>query len=263
MESAFMVAVGTVLSVLKLIDMPYGGSVTVGCIIPVVIIAYRYGFRWGLVTGFVFGLLQQVLGIENISYLPIQTWQAVVALVIFDYIAAFMAIGFAGLFRKLHPQPVALMFGAVFACILRYICHVISGATVWAGMPIPDKAALVYSIGYNGTYMLPETIVTAIVAYYIGSVLDFGGENIIHLTKEKKAGNPVMKWLAGLILAFAMIFDIKTIFRRLQNGDTGEFDLAGFAKVNWTLILIVTVICIVISAVLYIKARKDSTSSAG
>ncbi|MBQ7200725.1 MAG: energy-coupled thiamine transporter ThiT, partial [Eubacterium sp.] len=59
-ESSIMIAIGTVLSLIKLIDMPYGGSVTIACMLPVVIIAYRYGVSWGLFTGFVFGLLQQL-----------------------------------------------------------------------------------------------------------------------------------------------------------------------------------------------------------
>ena len=256
-ESAVMVSIGTVLSMIKLIDMPYGGSVTVGCMLPVIVIAYRYGFRWGLVTGFVFGLLQQLLGLDNLSY--VTTWQSIVAVILLDYIVAYMSVGFAGLFKKVRPQSFALILGAVIASILRYLCHVISGATVWAGLAIPTKAAVIYSAGYNGTYMLPEMIVTAILAYYIGTVLDFGRDHIAHLEKDDKPGVPVMKWIGGLLVAAALLFDIRMIFANLQNAETGDFDLSGFMSVNWSLLLIVTVVCALIAAVLiYVSGRMGS-----
>ena len=254
-ESAIMVSIGTVLSLIKLIDMPYGGSVTVGCMLPVIIIAYRHGFKWGLITGFVFGLLQQLLGLDNLSY--VTTWQSIVAVILLDYIVAYMAVGFAGIFRKTHSQKTALLSGSVIACILRYLCHVISGATVWAGLAIPTKVALIYSLGYNATYMIPEMIVTAILAYYIGSVLDFSNENIIHLEKSRNTELPLLKWIGGLVLAGAFLFDIRSVFANTQNAETGDFDLSGLTNVNYTLILLITVISVIIACVMfYASGRK-------
>ena len=59
-------------------------------------------------------------------------------------------------------QTASIISGTAFVCFLRYVCHVISGCTVWAGLSIPDSAAFVYSLGYNATYMIPETIITII-----------------------------------------------------------------------------------------------------
>ncbi|MBQ8911953.1 MAG: energy-coupled thiamine transporter ThiT, partial [Clostridia bacterium] len=59
---------------------------------------------------------------------------------------------------------------------MRYICHVISGCTVWAGMSIPTGGAFVYSLIYNATYMLPETIILILVSYYLGTSLDFDAQ---------------------------------------------------------------------------------------
>ena len=67
-EAAIMLAIGTVLSLIKLIDLPYGGSVTIASMLPVVIIAYRHGIKWGLMTGFVYGVIQQLLGLNTLSY---------------------------------------------------------------------------------------------------------------------------------------------------------------------------------------------------
>ena len=255
-EAAVMLAVATVLSLIKFIDLPYGGSVTVACMLPVVIISYRHGIKFGLLTGFVFGLIQQLLGLNTLSY--VTTWQSIIAVIMLDYIIAFMLIGLGGMFRKLSSQANALLLGTIVVCILRYICHVISGATVWAGLSIPTNAALIYSIGYNATYMIPEAIITAAVAYYVGSIIDFRNDTITNIKKSEKQKLPVLKWIGGLLLASALIVDVRNIFMHLQNEESGEFDFTGFANVNWSVILIVSVTAIVIAAILFIVSSKKT-----
>ncbi|MBP5624795.1 MAG: energy-coupled thiamine transporter ThiT [Lachnospiraceae bacterium] len=255
-EAAVMLAVATVLSLIKFIDLPYGGSVTVACMLPVVIISYRHGIKFGLLTGFVFGLIQQLLSLNTLSY--VTTWQSIIAVIILDYIIAFMLIGLGGMFKKLSSQANALLLGTIVVCILRYICHVISGATVWAGLSIPTNAALIYSIGYNATYMIPEAIITAAVAYYVGSIIDFRNDTITNIKKSEKQKLPVLKWIGGLLLASALIVDVRSIFMHLQNEESGEFDFTGFANVNWSVILIVSVTAIVIAAILFIVSSKKT-----
>ena len=175
-EASVMLATATVLSLARLIELPYGGSVTIACMLPIIIVAYRHGLKWGLLTGLSFGVIQQLLGLNTLSYAT--TWQAVVAIIILDYLVAFMVAGFGGIFKKHMSQPLALLFGSLFICILRYICHVITGCTVWAGLSIPTSDAFIYSLSYNATYMIPETIVTFLIAYYVGSILDFNAETL-------------------------------------------------------------------------------------
>ena len=256
-ESAIMVAIGTVLSVLRILHLPYGGSVTIACMLPVVIISFRHGIRWGIITGFAFGVLQQLLGLHNLSY--VTTWQSIVAVILLDYIVAYMVQGFGGVFRKLSSQPRALMLGSLLVCILRFLCHVISGATVWAGLSIPTAAALVYSVSYNATYMIPETIVTCALAYYVGSILDFREENIGKMVRREKDSFPFAKWIAGLLLAAVVTFDVRNIFAYLQNAETGDFDITGLASVNWTLLGIVTLVCAGVAVcLLYVaKGKKE------
>ena len=254
-EAAIMIALATVLSLIKLLDLPYGGSVTIASMLPVIIIAYRHGLKFGLLTGFVFGIIQQLLDLNTLSY--VTSWQSVVAVILLDYLIAFVVLGLGGSFKNISSQPKGLLLGSVLACLVRYICHVISGATVWAGLSIPTNAALAYSIGYNATYMIPETIVTAVVAYYIGSMLDFRSDNITQLGRSDKTGIPVLKWIGGLIAAAALVFDIRTVFSNIQNAETGEFDATGFASVNWILIAAVSVIAIIAAIVLfYISSKK-------
>ncbi|MCR5337922.1 MAG: energy-coupled thiamine transporter ThiT [Lachnospiraceae bacterium] len=253
-EAAIMLALGTVLSLIKLLDLPYGGSVTVASMLPVIIIAYRHGIRFGLLTGFVFGVLQQLLGLNTLSY--VTTWQSIVAVILLDYIIAFMVLGLGGAFRKMSSQAGALVLGSVFVCLLRYICHVISGATVWAGLSIPTTAALAYSLGYNATYIVPETIVTAVMAYYVGSMLDFRSASITRLVKTKETSVSILQWVGGLLVAVALIFDVRMIFAQLQNADTGEFDVTGFVNVNWAVIALISGAAIAIAVFMFIVSMK-------
>ena len=260
-ESSIMVAIAAVLSMIKLFDLPYGGSVTIGCMLPVIVIAYRHGIRWGLISGLVFGIIQQLLGLNTLSY--VTTWQSIVAVILLDYIIAFLMLGFGGIFKKAFGQPLALLSGTVFVCILRYICHVISGATVWAGLSIPTNAALIYSLGYNATYMIPETIVTCVLAYYVGSILDFGGNDIAHLASSSNESVSVYNVMGGLLLAAALVFDTRSVFGKLQNPESGDFDITGLSNVSWVSLAAVTAACVLASTFLFIYAsrKKKETGS--
>ncbi|MBR2263073.1 MAG: energy-coupled thiamine transporter ThiT [Firmicutes bacterium] len=254
-ESAVMLAIATVLSFLKLIDLPYGGSVTIASMLPVIIISYRHGIRWGLLTGFVYGIIQQLLGLNTLSW--VSTWQSVVAVIMLDYILAFAMLGFAGLFRTNNSQPMGILWGALLVCVLRYICHVISGATVWAGLSIPTNAALIYSIGYNATYMIPETIVTMIVGYYLGSILDFRRDRVRPYRGSKGTALSIFQWLGGLVLAAGLTVDTVLVFSKLQNAESGDFDITGLSAVNWTTIGIVSAAAIAVAVVLFIVAARN------
>ncbi|MBP5152374.1 MAG: energy-coupled thiamine transporter ThiT, partial [Lachnospiraceae bacterium] len=142
--------------------------------------------------------------------------------------------------------------------ILRFVCHVISGATVWAGLSIPTNAALIYSIGYNATYMIPETIITAVLAYYIGSVLDFRADPITAFSTPQKKSFPVLKWIGGLILSIALIVDVRFVFSNLQNAETGDFDITGLSRTNWSVVLIVTAVAVALAVVLFFAESAKS-----
>lgn len=251
-ECAIMIALATVLSMIKLAELPYGGSITIASMLPIAIIAYRRGMGWGLGSAFVYGVVQQLLGLNSLSY--VTTWQSIVAVILLDYIVAFTVIGFAGIFRnKIENQALGLTLGCVFVSILRYICHVISGATVWAGLSIPTQAALSYSFIYNATYMLPECIILAVTAVYIGSVIDFREEKLKRVVKsDTKAYSPTINVAAGLVAAGAVIYDAVEVFSHLQNAETGEFDITGLAAVNWTAFIAVTVSAVVVTVLLLI-----------
>ena len=96
-ESAVMLALATVLSLVSIYKAPYGGSVTPASMLPIIIIAYRYGPKWGLLTGFAHALLQQLFDISYLSWAT--SFWAVMAIVLLDYLVAFSALGFAGILK--------------------------------------------------------------------------------------------------------------------------------------------------------------------
>ena len=251
-ESAIMIALSTVLSILKIAEMPYGGSVTVASALPMAIIAYRYGLKTGLFAGAVHAALQLVLGLSALSYAT--SWQSAVAIIMLDYVLAFMFVGFAGIFRKpIKNQAAALTAGVLLFSVIRYIFHVISGATVWAGISVPTAAALAYSFVYNATYMIPETIVLTVATLYIASVIDFRLASPKRIASASSSGK--LSWAkpaAGLLVCGAVIFDVAEIFEKLQDAETGEFTLAAISTVNWVAVIIVTAAAFIAAALLLI-----------
>ncbi len=255
-ESAMMVALATVLSLLKIIDMPYGGSVTVGSMLPMIILAYRYGLGWGFGAGSVYAALQQLLGLSTLSY--VTGWQSVLAVIMLDYIVAFAVVGLGGIFRRIvKKQRTALALGGVLVSVLRYICHVISGCTVWAGLSIPDSAAFLYSISYNLTYMLPEAIILTALAYYLGGMIDFTREVPVRTAAPAVSeGDGSLVFLAGLSYLLGGIVDISLIAPNLQDPKSGEFTFAYLGEVEWLAVAIVTAFALILGTALLVYVKK-------
>lgn len=243
-EGGVMLALATVLSVFKLAELPYGGSITLASLFPVMLLSYRHGTGFGLFCGVVFGGIQQLLGLNNLSYFS--TWYSIVAIILLDYLVAFAAAGLGGLFKKsVGNKGLSLMLGGLLVCLVRYCCHVISGCTVWAGMSIPTGGAFVYSLIYNATYMLPETIILAMVCYYMGTSLDFS----LQIPKRiKRSVLPFADWArlaGGGALLFGLIFDVTKIFAKIQNSETGEFDLTALTGAPFSFFLPILIVSLV------------------
>ena len=240
-ESAILIALATVLSVLKLYEMPYGGSLTLASMMPIMIIAYRHGTAWGSFTAFLYGVIQQLLSVSTLSY--VTTWQSVVAVIFLDYVVAFAVCGLGGVFRKtVKNQTLAMVLGTVLCCVLRYICHVISGCTVWAGLSIPTSAAFWYSLLYNASYMIPETLITAAAVYYVSGRMDLTKALPVRKRRESEGmGTAVLDVLGGGVLLGAFVYDVITVFSVMQN-ESGEFDITGITSlqgdtVKWLIII--------------------------
>lgn len=182
--SGVMIALATILSFITIFKMPFGGSITAASMLPIIIVAYRYGVKWGVLTGFVYGLIQMVQGVF-MGDLKGLTLGVVIGSIILDYIVAFSMLGLAGMFaKKIKSIPVALALGTLVACAARFVIHFISGFiffSQWAewyftqegfelgakimGQFSGNKLYIIYSAVYNGAYMLPETILTCVLAF--------------------------------------------------------------------------------------------------
>lgn len=182
-ESALMIALSTILAELAVIKFPYGGSVTVFSQLPVIIISYRYGMKWGAGTGLAMALIQMIFGLENFSY--VSGIVAYLILLFGDYIIAFTALGLGGMFRnKIKNQALGLTLGSIVVTTVRFICHFITGITIWGDYSNGASSVWIYSLTYNGGYMLPELIITAIGAFAVGSLFDLTSPEI--KVKSKK-----------------------------------------------------------------------------
>ena len=164
-EGAILVAAAQVLSLLKLWEMPWGGSVTLA-MIPILLYAVRWGLGSGLLAGFVFGVLQFVFdGGFAIG------WQSIIG----DYLLAFTLLGLAGL---VHGRRSGIFTGTLIGGFARFFVHYVVGATVWAEyMPesffgMTMRSPWFYSLLYNLAYMLPNIAICLIVFAVMVKPLD-------------------------------------------------------------------------------------------
>ena len=201
-ESAMLIALAVVLEIVGrtvIPPMPFGGQLTLVSMLPIVLISYRHGGRWGLTAGLGYAMVQMALGADTVSaafqpgYFGDGTMIGrALIMCLFDYILAYSALGLGGCFRgKIQNKGIALMSGSLVALGTRYLCHIFSGYILFAGWAewfftqegfpawgaalvgslSPDMLGWVYSIVYNGMYMVPEMILTAVVAVLAAPVL--------------------------------------------------------------------------------------------
>lgn len=161
-ECALMVALSAVLQAIPFFSLPNGGTITLASMAPIVLVALRHGPKWGLLAAFAGSLVQMLLG--GISSPPTETFGWFVLVVLLDYLLAFTCLGLAPIFaRPFGSQskvagPVA---GAVAVCLLRFLCHFLSGMIIWDVYAPEGQPIWLYSLTYNGSYMLVETVLTA------------------------------------------------------------------------------------------------------
>lgn len=129
-EGALMIALSTVLSMIQIPLMPHGGSITLFSMVPILVMSYRHGAKWGIMTAFVNSLIQLVQGLGNLAYC--QTLTAQVGCVLLDYLLAFTVLGFACLIAKpFRSRTVGVGVSAFVVCLLRFLCSFLSGYIVW------------------------------------------------------------------------------------------------------------------------------------
>jgi len=140
-------ALATILKMLRLYHFPQGGSITLGSMIPILLIAFMYGSEVGCLTGFLYGSITFIL--DPYIMHPVQ--------VLFDYPLPFMALGLAGFFK--HKR----WLGASIAIFIRFICHFISGVAFFGSFAPKGVSPIIYSLTVNAPMIGIEGIICLII----------------------------------------------------------------------------------------------------
>jgi len=169
-EVAILTALALTLDILPFLKFkiwPAGGSISLA-MIPVFIIAFRWGIKGGLLSGFLWGILQIAVGDAYILYF----WQGVI-----EYGLAFTVLGFAGLFAKQVQEAVKskdakstflyIALGVFVGGMMRFAGHFFAGWVFFADAAPADQPAWLYSFLYNCTYMIPAMIICLLVIFFL------------------------------------------------------------------------------------------------
>ena len=155
-------ALATILKMLRLYHFPQGGSITLGSMVPILIIAFIYGPQVGCLTGFLYGIITFIM--DPYILHPVQ--------VLFDYPLPFMSLGLAGFFKQKK------WLGIIVSVFVRFICHFISGVAFFGSFAPEGISPAIYSLAVNG----PMIGIEGIICLIILSILPI--ERIIHATSN-------------------------------------------------------------------------------
>ncbi|WP_369668768.1 energy-coupled thiamine transporter ThiT [Thalassobacillus devorans] len=165
-EVAIFAALATLLDFIPIFKMPQGGSVSLA-MIPVFLIAFRWGLKGGLLTGFLYGVFQIIVG-QAYILTPLQAF--------IEYGLAFTALGLAGIFASTVKQSLInhntkkfftyVSLGILLGSALRFFAHVVAGVVFFAEYTEAENIWL-YSLGYNASYMVPAAIISALGLGYL------------------------------------------------------------------------------------------------
>ena len=153
-SGALCIAISFVLSYIRLLHMPQGGSITLASMLPVMMFAFAYGFGPGLICGLAYGCLQMFQDMYFLNWIQFAL----------DYVLAFGALAVAGLFRN-WKSPFNFSVGVIAAGALRVICHVISGVVFFADSAPEGMSPLVYSLGYNLSSVGVDALICAVLGF--------------------------------------------------------------------------------------------------
>ena len=162
-----MVALAVVLSFIRVYKLPWGGSITLLSMLPIVVFSIRRGIGWGLGCSFIFALFQFAQGVGDGLFTWGLTPVMLIACIFLDYLGAFSVLGIAGIFRS--KGNTGNIIGTVIAITCRFLFHFLSGVIIWKSYGelwngFSTDNSVLYSLLYNGSYMLPEMIFTTVGA---------------------------------------------------------------------------------------------------
>ena len=195
MLCSMMIAIATVLALIceyvPFLNLPFGGGFTIASMLPIVLVSYMFGIKWGLACAFTYSIVQMLIGFRTVSafFMPADdnyagSLIAALSICFIDYVLAYTSLGLGGVFRGAKNKTVSIVLCVVFALSLRYLAHIVSGYIffgAWAEWFFTQEGfyaigkgilgtfsgaalSIVYSVFYNGLFMIPEIVITSIIA---------------------------------------------------------------------------------------------------
>ena len=168
--AAVCVAMSFALSYVRIFKMPMGGSITFASMLPLMLFAFMFGTRKGVLVGAVYGVLQAVQ----------DPWIIHPAQFALDYLVAFASIGLTGCIRGLGlfngKMRTQFALGAVIACAFRFINHYFAGVFAFGeyGKGFASEYAMpllaneyFYSFVYQCLYIIPELAIVIAVSMLV------------------------------------------------------------------------------------------------
>jgi thiamine transporter len=162
---AIMVALAAVLSLFAVIKLPNGGSITIASMVPIIAYSMLFDIKWAALVSFAYSAVQMILGFYPP---PAQTFTAFAAVVLLDYVIAFAVLCLAGpiaraLTKATKNAFLSSLIGTGVVIAVRFVCHFLSGITVWASFCPEGQPLWLYSLLYNGSFMLGEFVISIVV----------------------------------------------------------------------------------------------------
>lgn len=155
-NAALSIALAFVLSCIRLYKMPQGGSITLASMLPIFLFAYTYGTAPGLFVGLAYGLLQ---------WMQDGFWMLTPVEGVMDYLLAFAVLGLAGVARSFDklPEQARFAIGCVIGAAARAAVAVTAGCIFFGEYAPEGQSVIAYSLGYNGLYLVPDTLICLLV----------------------------------------------------------------------------------------------------
>ena len=153
---AMCISLSFVLSYIRLLHMPQGGSITPGSMLPIMVYGYWYGPRKGIIAGLAYAVLQMIQ----------DAWFVHPAQILLDYIIAFGVLGCTGFFRK------NLYVGVVVSGMLRFLSHFLSGAIFFGEYAPEGMSPWLYSLGYQASCILPDLSICVVIAVLLHKTIE-------------------------------------------------------------------------------------------
>lgn len=157
-EISIMLALAVVFQLVAMVlpRQPQGGSISI-TMLPLIILAYRHGLKVGILSGMVYGILDAM--ITGFAFVGIH-W----GVLFFDYLLAFGSIGFSALVFKLNKRSLKIfVLGTILGTTLRYFFHFLSGVILFSEYAPEGQPVVIYSLIYNGWYMVPSIVLTIVI----------------------------------------------------------------------------------------------------